>query len=66
MGEWGVVDVAGCCAICHSADRYAGDLSPGPCLATLPGGGSALVCCAARKQLREVARTEAGIPGGTE
>ena len=64
LGRREMVDTSACCAICHSADGYAGALPLGPCPAMLTGGGEALVCCAARNQLRAAGRAEAGSRGG--
>lgn len=45
LGETGVLDIAGCCEICHSADAYSMVRVIGPCRVALAGGGEAFVCC---------------------
>ncbi len=54
LGEAGLIDPGECCRVCHSADGFAlaGASVLGPCHAALEDGRVALVCCAARKQLR--------------
>jgi len=49
----GLMDLGGCCAVCHSADGYAidGAAALGPCHTVLADGRAALVCCAARNHL---------------
>lgn len=64
LGRRELVDTSACCEVCHSANGYAGALPLGPCLAVLPGGDEALVCCAVRNQLRAAGRAEAGTRGG--
>jgi hypothetical protein len=53
LEKMGLLDTAGCCETCHSAEGPAldGVVALGPCRATLPDGRVAFVCCAARKQL---------------
>ena len=51
LAVMGLMDTAGCCEICHSAERYAPGGSLGPCRATLPNGTRASVCCAGKKRL---------------
>ena len=54
LGEAGIIDRGECCRVCHSAEAFAldGVAALGPCHAALEDGRVALVCCAARKQLR--------------
>ena len=58
LGRMGLVAVDGCCAVCHSADGYAGGRAAGPCHARLPDGREAYVCCAAKKQLFRIETRE--------
>ena len=50
LGMRDLVDVSGCCEVCHSADVYA-PIVLGPCRVTLSDGREALVCCGVKKQL---------------
>lgn len=38
LGEAGLVDTAGCCELCHSAERHTG-MALGPCRVVLPDEG---------------------------
>jgi len=64
-GRLGLMDTSACCEICHSAERYVPCLPLGPCRASLPGGGEALVCCTGKKQLLDAVAMVAidGAPG---
>ena len=54
LGETGLIDTGKCCERCHAADVFAldGIGAFGPCRETLADGRVAMICCAARKQLR--------------
>ena len=54
LAEAGLLDRGECCRVCHSADGFAlaGAAALGPCHVALEDGRVALVCCAARRQLR--------------
>ncbi|QIN82201.1 hypothetical protein GBA63_05730 [Rubrobacter tropicus] len=52
LGRLGLLDTSDCCALCHSAARYApGRFFLGPCHAALPDGRTASVCCAGKRRL---------------
>jgi hypothetical protein len=55
LGRLGMIDVSGCCGLCHSVEVYApGRTYLGPCHVALPDGRTASVCCAGRKVLLRV------------
>jgi len=50
LGRAGSVDTRECCAVCHSAERYARS-ALGPCRVALPDGGGAYVWCSAERRV---------------
>lgn len=53
LGEAGLLDVGGCCEICHSTDAYPTLRVSGPCHVILAGGGEAFVCCLGKRALQK-------------
>ncbi len=62
LGETGVLDIAGCCEICHSADVYSMVRVIGPCRVALAGGGEAFVCCSGKRILQMAYDPDQGPP----
>lgn len=62
LGEAGLLDVGGCCEICHSTDAYPMLRVGGPCRVMLAGGGEAFVCCLGKRVLLKGHNPDHGLP----